>query len=479
MTRSKKNYVAVFLILTLYFVFLFNKLGQSPWETTLSWRQSDTFSVAKIYYDQGINLLKPQFLYDGANKNIVQLELEVLPMLGVLIAKFSNLDLVFSLRLVSLIFFLGSALFLYLISKLFVDDLTALFSLFLYLSTPLSIIISRNIMPESLALFFYLGGLYFILSWKKFDLKRNLYFSAIFISLAILQKIPVMFIGLAILFYFVKKMGWRAFKSLDFYLYGVISLLPPMVYYIYIGKIATLKFVGRIAEKHIMKSNISYLLSSGVLKYHWEILSEYFGLILLVTAFIGLIIALFDKNDRECLLPWFISMLLEILTICAIIKFEYYYVFFIPILVILASLTIAKFLKLRVLKYLIFILIIPLTFQAVETKKEYLCLDYEMDKNIKAIKREIDKNTPIGINTLSPTSINGVGVEGTRIGLDYYEEVPKDKKNELLYWSNKGIKNFILIKSEESTEGFKAELDKIGEIIYTDDKLIIYRIKWW
>ena len=125
--------------------------------------------------------------------------------------------------------------------------------LILYALIPINIYFSRAIMPESAALFFYLGAFYFYLKWIYKEEKKYIYSGAFFTALAISQKIPTVFIGIPMFVMAIEKYKEKIYKIKELYIFAVISLGSPFLYFKWMDYIAEFKFVNKIAEKHIFK----------------------------------------------------------------------------------------------------------------------------------------------------------------------------------------------------------------------------------
>lgn len=152
----------IFLFLTIVFIIIQSgRLAAPPWETVESWRQSDTYSIAQNFVQFDMNPLHPQLNYDGTADNYAQLELQIMPFLSALIFQMTGTMDPAICRILSLIFFLGSAVFLYLLICDIVGTVPALFAHGVYLFLPLSLMTASSIQPEACALFFYCGGVYF------------------------------------------------------------------------------------------------------------------------------------------------------------------------------------------------------------------------------------------------------------------------------------------------------------------------------
>ena len=111
------------------FLLQLTRIDQAPWENYDSWRQTDTYTIAQNYDDLNMNPLRPQFNYDGPGENYVQLELQIMPYLSALAFRLLGSQPYWVPRLISLLFFMGSALFVFGIGRrLFRGDLPALWA---------------------------------------------------------------------------------------------------------------------------------------------------------------------------------------------------------------------------------------------------------------------------------------------------------------------------------------------------------------
>lgn len=477
--KLDKNKIIYFLLIAfilVFFTFLIKPtLGNSAIEKYESWRQSDTYSVAKIYDVKGIDLLRPEFYYDGIGPHIIQLELELLPMMGVFLKNLFDINLLVALRSVSLFFFLMSAVFLYLLARLFVDQSSSVICLLLYLTMPLNIMLSRAIMPEALIMFFYLGGVYFIYKWYKFDKRLDSYLSAVFLSLAIIEKIPVMFFGLVVIYLYLKKYGLKSFKKIDFYLYGIIALLPTIIYMLYMQKFANHGFVSDIASKHIFSKEILNIFSKETIKFHLEIFRNYFTLPIFTIFCLSLIKINKFSSGKKLILPWIIFMSLEVMIICGIIKFNYYYVFYTPIVALAGSFILDFIYDKRQKIFFISLLLVSLFFMVRRVSYQKLTLNEETNRVIEKIRKN-SNGRPIALNTIYPMYINELDRYGARLDVGVYDYVPKEPREEIEYWLDDGIKEFLLFKSMDNFEKYSDVINGMDtfKIIFEDDEMIIY-----
>ena len=191
------------LLLAAFFLFQLPRLDQAPWENYDSWRQTDTYTIAQNYAQRDMNPLRPQFNYDGPGDNYVQLELQVMPYLSAVLFKILGREPYWVPRLISLLFFMGSAVFCYGIGRRLLKNRWAALGAFaVYLVMPISLLYSRAIMPEAAALFFYTAAIYFFLRWYQGGGRGALALSGVMMGLAIMEKTPTAFAGLMIVVLF-------------------------------------------------------------------------------------------------------------------------------------------------------------------------------------------------------------------------------------------------------------------------------------
>ncbi len=217
--KNSVSIFPIFLILSLALLVRLYKIN-SPIADWHSWRQADTASVTRVFSQEGVNLLIPRY-QDISNipsghenpHGYRMVEFPLYNLIHLQVFKISRLNLETAGRLTSVIFSLISTLLLYLISHRISDKKTAIFSALFFAFLPFSIFYSRVILPEPLMITLFLTSFYLLL-------RSQLFFSALFLSLALLVKPYAIFFTLPYLL-FIKK---NNIKKIIFY--GIISLIP-------------------------------------------------------------------------------------------------------------------------------------------------------------------------------------------------------------------------------------------------------------
>jgi len=210
-----------------------------------SWRQVDTASVTKIYVQNGINLLKPQY-YDISKSqtgyfNPEGLRLVEFPIYNVIHALLVKSFPVFPIevwgRLVSISCAVLSGLFMYLIGKRFLGKWGGLLSAFFFLFIPYNIYFTRVILPEPMVITLALASLWFFVLFLERDKFLFLIFSGIFFALSTLLKPFTFFYALTFLYLAVDKYGLKKMlNDLRFYLFAAIAMIPFFAWRIYINQ---------------------------------------------------------------------------------------------------------------------------------------------------------------------------------------------------------------------------------------------------
>lgn len=184
-----KHLFRILLLLIVAAVFRFPGVRE-PLTDTQYWRQTDTASIARNYYEEGMRFYYPAVNWREDGPGYVESEFPLYPYgVALLYEAFGRVDESFG-RIVSIFFGLFTILLLYLFSfRLFKDPKIALISGLVYAVSPLSIFYTRVFMPESLMMFCSVAGLYYFYSWAHKEGSRQWAGAILFLSLAMLLKL--------------------------------------------------------------------------------------------------------------------------------------------------------------------------------------------------------------------------------------------------------------------------------------------------
>ncbi len=203
----------------------------SPIADWHSWRQADTAAVTRNFIKEGFNPFFPKGddmsgIADIPMVNSLRLRFVEFPVYNIAVYPFYlifGVNEVYS-RLVSILFSLGSLIFIYLIARKCLGRFSALLSAFCFGLLPFNVFFSRTTLPEPTFIFFALGMVYFL------DKFSSLGF--IFMAVAFLIKPWAFFFYLPIIYSALKKGKHFFFKK--FIPLSLIALLPFVLWRLWI-----------------------------------------------------------------------------------------------------------------------------------------------------------------------------------------------------------------------------------------------------
>ncbi len=206
-----------------------------------SWRQADTASVSRNFIKEGFNIAEPKYddmspVSEDSLPNPGRFRYVEFPLYNLIV---SGLWLIFGIsepvaRIVSILFSLGSIVFLFLLTREFTNNLLGLIAAAIFAFLPYNIFYSTVVMPEPMLIFTLLGALYFFKFWlEQTTVLKDIIFglvSIVFFATALLIKPVAVFILLPIFYLAYKRYGLGFFKSAKLWLFLILSILPFLVW---------------------------------------------------------------------------------------------------------------------------------------------------------------------------------------------------------------------------------------------------------
>lgn len=243
---KKKTGALLILILFLALAVRLYKIN-IPLADHHSWRQADTAAVARNFIKEGFDFLRPRidnmtFLQASDLPNPERLFLAEPPVYNSIVALFYALFGVKEslARLVSILFSLGSIIFLFSLVKAFLSGKEALWAAFFFAFLPFNIFYNRTVLPESLMIFSTLAMLFFFQNWLKNERRRDFLLAILFTALALSQKIFPFFLALPMGYLVFKRWGLKLLtqkKRLGSLLvFCFLSLLPIILWRVWIAR---------------------------------------------------------------------------------------------------------------------------------------------------------------------------------------------------------------------------------------------------
>lgn len=210
-----------------------------------SFRQADTASVSKYFYDNGINLLDPRYhdisrvqsgLFNPNGYRLVEFPIyNALHAIFARIFSFIAFDTVG--RLISVVFSLGTSIFIYMITSYYFGKSRGFLAMFIFLILPFNIYFSRVVLPEPLSVFLGLSALWFFIKYTNSSKFKDLTAYCLLMSLALLVKPYIVFYNVYVIYYFWKKYGLKKFFFEREYLFiSALVFVPFMLWRVWISQ---------------------------------------------------------------------------------------------------------------------------------------------------------------------------------------------------------------------------------------------------
>jgi len=298
-----------------------------------SWRQADTAAVARNFIKTSFDFFKPQI------DNFIPLHLDVPnkerlflvepPIYNSLVAgvySILGVDIKWA-RMVSILFSLGSAFLLYLISKRFFGEKVGLLSAFFFSVLPYNIFYSRAVLPEPMIIFLTLSMFYFCLKWLETNSAVSYLLFAISSALSFTQKSFPLFFFLPLFCLIFQKYNFSFLKQKKLYLWFLLSVLPFLLWRWWIGH------YPQGIPGNLWLFNQNNIRFKGAF-FYWifaervgKLILGYWGLPLLV---LGMVL----KSKKEGLFfhAWFLSLLIFTCVFAAgNVTHDYYQIPLVPI----------------------------------------------------------------------------------------------------------------------------------------------------
>jgi hypothetical protein len=206
---------------------------------TNSWRESDISSIARNYYRNGMDFFHPQIDWGGKGPGYTESEFPFYPYLIALSYKLFGLWEPAG-RIISLMFSLGSMIIFFGLSRYLFNTKTAIAVSFFFALSPILMVTSISIQPESVMFFFYVLAAYSFIHWIDNQSKKYYILTFIFTALTLLCKIPAINIGIFFVLIIIFKKGWSFLLKPKVIILGVLSVIPAIIWYSYSHRFYTL-----------------------------------------------------------------------------------------------------------------------------------------------------------------------------------------------------------------------------------------------
>ena len=304
------------------------------------WRQTLTATMAYNFYADGMNLFNPR---PNMINSIYHFEFPLYTYLVALLYKIFGFHEIFG-RVVAIAFSMGSIWFLYLLGKRYFDATSAIVACGFFAVLPFSVYYSRTFMPESAMLFFSISMVYMFACWLDTGKWSDFIFAWLFATLAFLVKLPTLYMGGPLLFLAWNKFRGKIFYQPRLYLFVVMVLVPPALWYSYIARLQFETYGGSNVWLDMLKDwEVLLTLRYWKLIFWTRLVEKMFAFTVFPFLVLGMRAATQNK-ERYVLHTWFFSVC-AYFVIAAKYNFihEYYQVPIIPVGCLFAGKFIADF----------------------------------------------------------------------------------------------------------------------------------------
>jgi len=197
-----------------------------------NWRQTITLMVARDY-SRHFDLLHPtvSWISNGAPAYF-NAEFSLQSIIAAIAYRLLG-ETDVAARIVVIAFSLAGIAWLYQLLNRRAGPLAAFTGALLLSVLPYSLFFGRVFMPEVPAMSLALGGLSTLDLWTDRRRRRHLIAAAVLTSLAVLQKLTVIFVGLPMSYLFFQVYGKKILLRRDAYIFAVIALVPPLAWYLH------------------------------------------------------------------------------------------------------------------------------------------------------------------------------------------------------------------------------------------------------
>lgn len=290
-------------------------------------RQVQTAEITRNFYYEGFNLLRPTVNYLGPDSRLFLVEFPGYNFIVALLYRMAGGPYEFLGRGFSVLGWLVSLIALFAIAKKMCGTWVALVASFFYAFSPLSILTSRSFQPDQWMLTFSLLSLLLLLKSRRSRL--GFFLSALFMSLAVLTKLPAVIFTLVPVGYLMSTS--KKYLPFDKFVYLIIAAVPSFIWYLYVAVVNS--NVSNLVNQTEISTwfgaelliNIKYF--SNMFGFEYDVGLMPIGILLF---FAGLAIKL--KRDQYLLYWWLAGVTIYFLIFNKhSMTHEYYHLPFLPI----------------------------------------------------------------------------------------------------------------------------------------------------
>jgi 4-amino-4-deoxy-L-arabinose transferase-like glycosyltransferase len=242
-----------------------------------AWREADYTQIARNFYREDGRLLYPRVDWRRDTPGLVEMELPVIPWAAA--ALYRQLGYRESyLRLLSAgAAVAGLLVFTWLAGRLLAPP-GRWVAVACFAANPLLIHLASAMQPESAVLLLSMAAFALIVRWSERPSAGVLFAAALALAAAALVKAPAAHVGLVIVYFAVKRAGWRrALADPRLLAAALVALLPPIAWYAWAHRFYTLygNSLGISNESHFIGLDVLWPPRFLAGNLEWETLAVF------------------------------------------------------------------------------------------------------------------------------------------------------------------------------------------------------------
>lgn len=326
-----KRLVIVVLLFAIAFGIRLYKIGDPPLDFSTIRQYQNAHIARGIFYEKNDSISGEKRLTAKINMERMGFVLEprITENTAVLGYRLFGAERLWIPRLLSSVFWMIGGVFLYMTARMLFSSGTALFSVLFYLFLPYSILSSRVFQPDPLMVMLMLGSIYGIVRHDERPGRANFTAAWLIGAVAVLVKPYCVFIIFGAFFaLIISREGFRkALFRKDTILFGILIILPSLVYYGY-PMLTNTGFLG----EHAKGSFLPHLVMSSDFWVGWlSMIGRVTGYIAFVLAAAGLFKAGKGRTRSLLLGLWGGYLVFGLSATYQMHTHSYYHMPFIPI----------------------------------------------------------------------------------------------------------------------------------------------------
>jgi len=197
-----------------------------------SWREVDVAAIARNFYREGMDLFRPRIDWRGEGPGFVESELPLYPWTVAQAYRWFGYREELA-RVLSLGLALVSSVFFFLLARALLSPAGLAGALAFWAANPLGVRMATSVQPEPLMAMALLGAVYYFWRWLSGGSSAAYFLSLGFTVLAVLAKIPALYVGLLFAAMVLDRFGLRGLRRPDVWAFAGVTVAVSLAWYLH------------------------------------------------------------------------------------------------------------------------------------------------------------------------------------------------------------------------------------------------------